>query len=62
MPDRSDRVSEQQAAQHELLERARALPGVADLVEIYGNLLGHMNLVVNVWPGQAQDATGGNVG
>ena len=62
MPDGSDRLSEQQAAQRELVERGRALPGVADLMEIYGNLLAGMNVVVNVWPGQAQDAIGGNVG
>ena len=31
-------------------------------METYGNLFAHTNVVVNVWPGQAQDAIGGNVG
>jgi hypothetical protein len=51
--------SENQAAQQEMVERARALPGVAEVVDLYGRLSAYTRFV-NVQPGQVRNATGGN--
>jgi hypothetical protein len=61
MPDSNAMVSGQ-AAQRELAEPGRALPGVTGFLEVYGNLLAQMPAVANVWPGQVRDATRGNAG
>lgn len=51
--------SDNQAAQQEMVERARALPGVAEVVDIYGRLSAY-TCFVNVQPSQVRNATGGN--
>ena len=51
--------SENQAAQQEMVERARALPGVAEVVDLYGRLSAYTRFV-NVQPSQVRNATGGN--
>ena len=53
--------SPNQVAQQELVERGRALPGVAALIEVYGKLSAYTQLRVNVQPSQVRNATGGNV-
>ncbi|MGH9079226.1 MAG: hypothetical protein ACRDYE_03945 [Acidimicrobiales bacterium] len=49
-----------QAVQRELAERGRALPGVASLLDVYGQLSAYTQLMVNVQPSQVRNATGGN--
>ncbi len=51
--------SDNQAAQQEMVERARALPGVAEVVDLYGRLSAY-TCFVNVQPSQVRNATGGN--
>ena len=51
--------SENQAAQQEMVERARALPGGAEVVDLYGRLSAYTRFV-NVQPSQVRNATGGN--
>ena len=51
--------SDNQAAQQEMVERARALPGVAEVVDLYGRLSAYTRFV-NVQPSQVRNATGGN--
>jgi hypothetical protein len=51
--------SDNQAAQKEMVERARALPGVAEVVDLYGRLSTYTRFV-NVQPSQVRNATGGN--
>ncbi len=58
--ERTDRESHRQEAQRDLMERARALPGVADVMEVYGRLTPYTNLLVNVQLSQVRNATGGN--
>ena len=53
--------NDNQAAQAELIERGRALPGVAELMDVYGRLTAYTNVLVNVQPSQVANATGGNV-
>lgn len=53
--------SDNQAAQQELVERAQSLPGVAEVVNVYGRLSAYTNVLVNVQPSQLRNATGGNV-
>ena len=60
MPENTKPPSENQAAQQELVRRARALPGVAELLEVYGKLSAYTNVMVNVQPSQVRNATGGN--
>lgn len=62
MPERDQAESDNQAAQRELVERGRALPGVAELLEVYGKLSAYMNIMANVQPSQVRNATGGNAG
>lgn len=49
-----------QSVQRELVDRARALPGVADVLDVYGKLSQYTNVLVNVQPSQVRNATGGN--
>jgi hypothetical protein len=49
----------EQSAQRELVERGRALPGVAEVMDVYGRLAGYAK-VINVQPSQVRNATGGN--
>ena len=51
--------SDNQTAQQEMVERARALPGVAEVVDLYGHLNAYTRFV-NVQPSQVRNATGGN--
>lgn len=60
MPDDPAEHSSNQAAQQELVERARALPGVAELMDTYGRLSSYTNVLVNVQPSQVRDAASGN--
>ena len=60
MPERDEAHGDNQAAQRELVERGRTLPGVAELLEVYGRLSAYMNVVANVQPSQVRNATGGN--
>lgn len=62
MPERAVAQSDNQAIQQELEERGRSLPGVATLMEVYGQLSAYTQLMVNVQPSQVRNATGGNVG
>lgn len=52
--------SDNQSAQRELVEHARSLPGVAEMIDVYGRLSAYTNVFVNVQSGQARNATGGN--
>lgn len=61
MPNGSEATSDNQAAQRELVERGRSLPGVATLLDVYGQLCAYTQLMVNVQPSQVRNATGGNV-
>jgi len=60
MAERTEQKSDNQAAQREKVKQARALPGVADVVDLYGRL-GAYSQFVNVQPSQTCNATGGNV-
>lgn len=60
MPDSTEGPSDNQAAQRELVERGRSLPGVAELLAVYGRLTAYTNVLVNVQPSQVRNATGGN--
>ncbi len=60
MANRKEKASsDNQAVQQELVERASALPGVAEVVDLYGRLSAYTRFV-NVQPSQVRNATGGN--
>ena len=61
MPERTGTQSDNQAIQRELIERGRSLPGVATLMDVYGQLSAYTELMVNVQPSQVRNATGGNI-
>ena len=61
MPESAEAKSEGQVIQRELVERGRALPGVATLLDVYGQLSAYTELMVNVQPRQVRNATGGNI-
>ncbi len=61
MPESAEAKSEGQVIQRELVERGRALPGVATLLDVYGQLSAYTELMVNVQPSQVRNATGGNI-
>lgn len=61
MPESAETTSEGQVIQRELVERGRALPGVATLLDVYGQLSAYTELMVNVQPSQVRNATGGNI-
>ena len=60
MPDSTEEPSDNQATQQELVERGRSLPGVAELLNVYGRLTAYTNILVNIQPSQTRNATGGN--
>lgn len=63
MPDVSESPktpSESQATQEELVRQARSLPGVAEVLEVYGKLSAYTSVMINVQPSQVRNATGGN--
>ncbi|MGH9021872.1 MAG: hypothetical protein ACRDV9_02015 [Acidimicrobiia bacterium] len=51
-----------QAVQQELVQRARSMSGVAEVLDVYGKLTAYTNVLVNVQPSQVRNATGGNAG
>jgi hypothetical protein len=53
-------VSADQELQKKLLEEGMKMPGVAEVMSVYGELSAHMPLIVNAQPGQVRNATGGN--
>lgn len=59
MTDRKEQHSDNQAAQQEMVEKARSLPGVAEVVDVFGRLSVYTQFV-NVQPSQVRNATGGN--
>ena len=61
MPESAETRSDRQVIQHELVERGRSLPGVAALLDVYGQLSAYTELMVNVQPSQVRNATGGNI-
>lgn len=61
MPESAEAKSEGQVIQRELVERGRALAGVATLLDVYGQLSAYTELMVNVQPSQVRNATGGNI-
>lgn len=61
MPEHAEPQSDNQAIQQDLVEQGRALPGVATLLDVYGQLSAYTQLMVNVQPSQVRNATGGNV-
>jgi hypothetical protein len=54
------RQSERQHAQRAIVEQAQRLPGVAEVLDVYGRLSPYTNALVNVQPNQVRNATGGN--
>lgn len=56
----SSRADERQAEQAELVEKARTMPGVADVVDVYERLSPYVGIAVYVQPAQVRNATGGN--
>lgn len=61
MPEGPQTLSDNQTTQRELVERGRSLPGVATLLDVYGQLSSYTQPMVNVQPSQVRNATGGNV-
>lgn len=59
MTERREQQSDNQAAQQEMLEKARSLPGIAEVVDVFGRLSVYTQFV-NVQPSQVRNATGGN--
>ena len=62
MPERPEVQTDNQAIQQELVEHGRTLPGIATLMDVYGQLSAYTQLMVNVQPSQVRNATGGNIG
>lgn len=60
MHEHDEQASDNQAAQQELVERARSLPGVAEVVDLYDRLSAYTQFV-NVQLSQTRNASGGNV-
>jgi hypothetical protein len=56
----SARQSDRQKAQRAIVEQARGLPGVADVLDVYGRVSQYTDVLVNVQPSQVRNATGGN--
>jgi hypothetical protein len=59
MTERREQQSDNQAAQQEMVEKARSLPGIAEVVDVFGRLSVYTQFV-NVQPSQVRNATGGN--
>ena len=53
--------SDNQAAQKELVDQARRLPGVAEAMDVYERLVPYAQPYANVQSSQLRNATGGNV-
>ena len=56
---RQGKKIDKQEAQRELVERARSLPGVAEVMDVYIRLSPYTQFL-NVQPGQVRNATGAN--
>ena len=61
MPESAETRSDRQGIQRELVERGRSLPGVAAILDVYGQLSAYTELMVNVQPSQVRNARGGNI-
>lgn len=59
MAERTKPHHDNQAEQQELVEQARSLPGVAEVMDVFGRLSAYTQFV-NVQPSQMRNATGGN--
>lgn len=59
MTERREQQSDNQAAQQEMVEKARSLPGIAEVVNVFGRLSVYTQFG-NVQPSQVRNATGGN--
>ena len=59
MTERREQQSDNQAAQQEMVEKARSLPGIAEVVDVFGRLSVYTQFV-NVQPSQVRNVTGGN--
>ena len=59
MAEHDEQPSANQAAQQEMIKQARALPGVAEVVDLYGRLSTYTQFI-NVQPSRVLNATGGN--
>jgi hypothetical protein len=62
VPESDKEMSDNQLIQRDLVEQARSLPGVAEVLDVYGRLAAYTTLMVNVQPSQVKNATGGNAG
>jgi len=60
MTERKEPQNDDLAAQQEMVAKARSLPGVAEVVEVFGPLSIYTQLV-NVQPSQVRNATEGNL-
>ncbi len=56
----NDSKTPRQQTQRDLVMQGRALPGVADVIDVYGKLEQYTRVMVNVQPSQVRNATGGN--
>lgn len=59
MVEDDKQLTDSQAVQHEMVEQARALPGVAEVIDLYGRLSAYARFV-NVQHSRVRNATGGN--
>lgn len=57
---RRQKASDLQRDQHELVEEARRLPGIAEVLDTYGRLAPYTNVLLNTQPSQIRNATGAN--
>lgn len=61
MTEATDSGRQAQAEQADLVDRARAIPGVADVIDVYGKLTRYMRATEWAQPAQMRNATGGNL-
>ena len=61
VPADDQQENDNQAEQRRLVQRGAALPGVADVLNVYGRLSAYQQVLVNVQLSQVRNATGGNV-
>jgi len=59
MTERREQQSDNQAAQQEMVAKARSIPGIAEVMDVFGRLSVYTQFV-NVQPSQVRNATGGN--
>ncbi len=62
MSEQDELVTDNQAAQRDLVERVRPMPGVAEVLDLYGKLTSYTTVITNVQPSQVKNATSGNIG